>query len=64
MPSTLPRPFLTAKWLLLSLVFVWLVGCIGLSGKKQARDPFPDRQFSCGEDMPSSAKSASIRPRG
>ena len=30
-----------AKWLLLSLAFVWLVGCVGLTGKpKPARDPF------------------------
>ena len=47
-----------AKWLLLSLAFVWLVGCVGLTGKaKNVRDPFADRKFKCGEEMPSGSKS-------
>lgn len=41
-----------AKWLLLSLAFVWLVGCVGPGAKKAARDPFTDHKFSCGEEMP------------
>ena len=55
-----------AKWLLLSLAFVWLVGCVGLTGKpKPARDPFADHKFSCGEEMPNGKKSAALdRPRG
>jgi hypothetical protein len=50
-----------AKWLLLSLAFVWLVGCVGLSGKsKQARDPFADHKFKCGEEMPNGSTSAAL----
>lgn len=50
-----------AKWLLLGLAFVWLVGCAGLTNKnKMARDPFADPKFSCGEDKPGSATSASL----
>lgn len=49
------------KWLLLSLAFVWLVGCAGLGSKKQAaRDPFADQRFSCGEDKPGGATTASL----
>ena len=55
-----------AKWLLLSLAFVWLVGCVGLTGKpKQVRDPFADHKFKCGEEMPNGKKSAAPdRSRG
>lgn len=52
---------LGVKWLLLSLAFVWLVGCVGLGKKQAARDPFNDPRFSCGEDKPSGAKTASLR---
>lgn len=62
MNSALPRRFQAAKWLLLSLVFVWLVGCVGPSAKKKARDPFLDRSFSCGEEKPSGATSARLNP--
>lgn len=42
-----------AKWLLLSLAFIWLVGCAGLAKTtKVARDPFADGKFSCGEEIP------------
>ena len=41
-----------AKWLILSLVFVWLVGCAAMPGRKVAKkDPFQDK-FSCGEQIP------------
>lgn len=40
------------KWLLLSLAFVWLVGCIGPGAKSKARDPFAEGKYSCGEEMP------------
>jgi hypothetical protein len=43
-----------AKWLLLCLAFVWLVGCMGLGKTKSARDPFASTKFSCGEDIPAS----------
>lgn len=53
------------KWLLLSLAFVWLVGCVGLSAKnKKARDPFAEHKFSCGEDMPPSNSAAASALRG
>jgi hypothetical protein len=54
------------KWLLLSLAFVWLVGCVGLGKKtKAARDPFADHKFSCGEEMPNGKTSANLdRKRG
>lgn len=49
-----------AKWLLLSLAFVWLVGCVGLNKSKSPRDPFASTKFSCGEDMPPSRTSAPL----
>lgn len=53
------------KWLLLSLAFVWLVGCVGLSAKnkRSARDPFAEHKFSCGEDMPPAVASP-LKGRG
>ena len=49
------------KWLLLSLAFFWLVGCVGLGSKKQAsRDPFADPKFSCGEHKPGGPATASL----
>jgi hypothetical protein len=57
-----PSPAKTgAKWLLLCLAFVWLVGCVGLTGKgKKPRDPFADHKFKCGEEMPPSRTSAPL----
>lgn len=55
----------SVRWLLLSLAFVWLVGCVGLSAKnKKARDPFAEHKFSCGEDMPPSNSAAASALRG
>ena len=55
-----------AKWLLLGVAFIWLVGCAGLTGKpKQLRDPFAEHKFKCGEEMPNGKTSAPlIRPQG
>ena len=41
-----------AKWLLLSLAFVWLVGCVAPNSRSKVRDPFADGKFKCGEEMP------------
>lgn len=58
-PSSLAK--LGIKWLLLSLAFVWLVGCVGLNSKaKKQADKFADHKFSCGEEMPP----AKANPRG
>lgn len=55
----------SVRWLLLSLAFVWLVGCVGLSSKnKKARDPFAEHKFSCGEDMPPSNSAPASAVRG
>lgn len=45
---------LRARWLLLAVTLVWLVGCAHpLMGKKKAaRDPFAAEKFSCGEEIP------------
>lgn len=40
------------KWLLLSLAFVWLVGCVAPNAKSKGRDPFAEGKFKCGEEMP------------
>ncbi|MBS0207085.1 MAG: hypothetical protein JSS49_29770 [Planctomycetes bacterium] len=54
------------KWLLLSLAFVWLVGCVGLNSKARKQvDKFADHKFSCGEEMPPARTSAPVSgPRG
>jgi hypothetical protein len=45
-----------AKWLLLCLGFVWLVGCTSVIPKtKKGMDPFAQQKFSCGEEIPKSS---------
>ncbi len=53
--STKSRPslaILSVKWLLLSLAFVWLVGCVAPNTRTKGRDPFAEGKFKCGEEMP------------
>ena len=53
--STKSRPslaILSVKWLLLSLAFVWLVGCVAPNARTKGRDPFAEGKFKCGEEMP------------
>lgn len=54
MPSslTIPNIATTVKWTLLTLAFLWLVGCTTMH-KKPDDGPFPGKgkpdEFSCGE---------------
>ena len=53
--STKSRPslaILSVKWLLLSLAFVWLVGCVAPNTRTKGHDPFAEGKFKCGEEMP------------